>query len=184
MFFSVAYAQVADSTAAAHEGGGFPPFDSSFFGSHLFWLALCFGVFYWVMARVIAPRIGTIIETRQGQISADLERAAQMKQETDVAIQAYEDALSQARQSAVVIAQKANDEAKTKAEQERKKAEVALEKKLSAAEDRIYKIRDEALRDVGFIAEETAGEIVSHLIGGGLDKAAIARAVAQVKQTQ
>jgi len=182
MFLSVAYAQVADSPASTHGGGSFPPFDSSFFGSHLFWLFVCFGAFYYIVARVLVPQIGGVIETRRERIAADLTQAAEMKTQADDAIAAYEAALVEARQSAVTIAQKAGDEARMRAEKERKAAEKSLEKKLSKAESQIYTMRDAALRDVGLIAEETTSEIVRHLIGGSVDDARITQAVTQAGQ--
>jgi len=182
MFLSVAYAQVADLPVAAHGGGSFPPFDSSFFGSHLLWLFVCFGAFYYVVARVLVPQIGGVIETRRERIAADLTKAAEMKKQADDAVAAYEAALAEARQSAVVIAQKAGDEARAKAEQERKTAELALEKKLDKAESRIYKMREAALRDVGKIAEETAGDIIRHLTGTSVEDTRIAQAVTQTGQ--
>jgi len=182
MFLSVAYAQVADSPASAHGGSSFPPFDSSFFASHLFWLFVCFGVFYYIVARFLVPQIGGVIETRRERIATDLTQAAEMKTQADDAVAAYEAALAEARQSAAIIAQKASDEARAKAEKERKAAEKALEKKLGEAESQIYNMRDAALRDVGLIAEETAGEIIHHLIGGSVEVARIAHAVMQAGQ--
>ena len=44
---------------AEHHGGGvFPPFDSSTYASQLLWLAITFVVFFVLMQKVIAPRIG------------------------------------------------------------------------------------------------------------------------------
>jgi len=182
MFLSVAYAQVADSPTSTHGGGSFPPFDSSFFGSHLFWLFVCFGAFYYIVARFLVPQIGGVIETRRERIATDLTQAAEMKTQADDAVSAYEAALVEARQSAGIIAQKASDEARTKAEKERKVAEKALEKKLNKAESQIYNMRDAALRDVGLIAEETAGEIIPHLMGGSIDDARVAHAVMQAEK--
>lgn len=158
-------------------GGSFPPFDSSTFPSQLLWLAITFGLFYVFLKKTVLPRIGGIVEVRQDRIAQDLGEAARMKEEADAAVAAYEQELADARARANVIGQEARDGAKAKAEAERKKVEAALDGKLSEAEARIALIKDAAMRDVGQIAEETAGAIVRQLVGTDADKAAVSAAV-------
>ena len=100
-----------------------------------------------------------------------------MKGEADAAVAAYEQELADARARANVIGQEARDDAKAKAEAERKKVEASLEGKLSEAEARIALIKDAAMRDVGQIAEETASAVVRQLVGSDADKATVAAAV-------
>lgn len=158
-------------------GGSFPPFDSSTFPSQLLWLAITFGLFYVFLKKTVLPRIGGIVEVRQDRIAQDLGEAARMKEEADAAVAAYEQELADARARANVIGQEARDGAKAKAEAERRKVEAALDGKLSEAEARIALIKDAAMRDVGQIAEETAGAIVRRLVGTDADKAAVSAAV-------
>ena len=194
MFVSSAFAQGAESAAghatsehaakaAEHAGGSnFPPFDSTYFASHLFWLIICFGLFYIFIARVAVPRIGSVIENRRDRIASDLDQAARMKQEADAAVTAYEKELSEARARGLVIAQAANDEAKAKADNERKIVEASLEEKLAAAEKRIGDIKDRAMQDVGQIAADTAQQIVQDFIGSETNAASLAKAVKSVSE--
>jgi F-type H+-transporting ATPase subunit b len=187
MFVTKAFAQEAAHGAAevahgaadaAHGGGGaFPPFDASTYPSQLFWLALTFGFLLWFMSKVIVPRIGGILETRQDRIAQDLDKAHELKGEADAAIAAYEQELAEAKASANEIAGKARDAAKAAAEAERQKVETALNKKLSDAEARIASIRDKAMADVGAIAGETTEAIVKQMIGGTVTKAEITKAL-------
>lgn len=158
-------------------GGSFPPFDSSTFPSQLLWLAITFGLFYLFLKKVVLPRIGGILEVRQDRIAQDLGEAARIKEEADAAVAAYEQELADARARANAIGQEARDDAKARAEAERKKVEASLEGRLSEAEARIALIKDAAMRDVGQIAEETAGAIVRQLVGTDADKAAVSAAV-------
>jgi F-type H+-transporting ATPase subunit b len=190
MFVTKAFAEEAAHGAAeaahgaadaAHGGGAFPPFDSSTFASQLFWLALTFGFLYWFMSRVIVPRIGGILETRQDRIAQDLDKAHELKAEADGAIAAYEQELAEAKASANEIGNKARDAAKAAAEAERQKVEAKLAKKLSDAETRIASIRDKAMADVGAIAGETTETVVKQLIGGTVTKAEITKALKAAK---
>ena len=59
--------------------GRFPPFESQYFPSQIFWLALSFIILYVVMARVALPRIGSILEDRRRRIDGDLQEAERLK---------------------------------------------------------------------------------------------------------
>lgn len=187
MFVTQAFAQEAAQTAtevahgaaaAAHEGAvAFPPFDTTTFASQIFWLAITFGFLLWFMQKVIVPRIGGILETRQDRIAQDLDKAHELKTEADEAIAAYEQELASARTSANEIANKARDSAKAAAEAERQKVEASLAAKMAEAETRIASIRDQAMADVGAIAGETTEAIIAHLIGVDVTKAELEQAL-------
>lgn len=179
MFISKALAATSEAThGGGHESGsGFPPFDPTYFASQLLWLAITFGLFYFLMARVVIPRISSILETRKDRISQDLDEAQRLKDESDHAHAAYEQELAEAKQKAHAIAQEAKDAAKLEADAERAKVEEGLAKKLSTAEAKIAKIKTAALAEVGTIAADAADAIVKELIGGKLTKAELTKAV-------
>ena len=162
-------------------GGAFPPFDSSTYASQLLWLALTFGAFYLLLSRVIAPRITSILENRRDRIAKDLADAAKMKEEADASVAAYEQELAVARNNAAEIGNKARDASKAKSDAERKAAEAGLEAKIADAEKRIAKIRASGMAEVGKIAEEAAGAILTQLTGGKVSASEIAAAVKSVK---
>jgi F-type H+-transporting ATPase subunit b len=171
----------AAAAAEGHGGESFPPFDASTYASQIFWLALTFGFLFWFMSKVIVPRIGGILETRQDRIAQDLDKAHELKTEADEAIAAYEQELAEAKSSANEIGNKARESAKAAAEVERQKVEKSLGKKLSEAEARIASVRDKAMADVGAIAGETTEVIVKQLIGGTVTKTEITKALKSVE---
>ncbi|WP_455474414.1 F0F1 ATP synthase subunit B [Bartonella sp. B30(2025)] len=183
MFVSNAYAQTARTLvenikdAVEHAERVFPPFDLAHFSSHFFWLTISFSLFYFFISRVIVPRIGGVIETRRDRIASDLDQAMRMKQEADIVVETYERKLAEARLKAYDIAKTAGDEIKEKSEIERKEIEESLEKKLTDAEEQIAKIRDQAMQNVGSIAEELTLEIVRKLIDVDINKESVNSAV-------
>lgn len=187
MFISSAYAETVETSAnhageaAQHADRVFPPFDFSYFESHLFWLIVCFGLFYIFMARIIVPRIGGTIETRRDRIASDRDKAARLNLEREGAIAAYERELTEARSKAISIAQAASDEIRAKVDLDRRAAEADLDKKLADADNRIKKIRDQAMKNVGDIAEATAVEIVHQLIGSEVSNSTANAAVKSVR---
>ncbi|MDP3458317.1 MAG: ATPase, partial [Hyphomonas sp.] len=94
---------------AAHGGEAvkapFPAFDPTWFASQLFWLAITFGLLYYLMARVIVPRIGGILEDRSDRIVGDLAEASRLKEESERVIETYEAELAEARRKAQAIAE-------------------------------------------------------------------------------
>jgi F-type H+-transporting ATPase subunit b len=175
---------VHTETGVAHEGehgGVFPPFDPSTFASQLLWLAITFGLFYILLSRVITPRIGNILETRDARIKNDLAEAAKLKDEADAAVAAYEQELASARANATKIGNEARDASKAEADVERRSAEAGLEKKLADADKRISAVRATGMASVGKIAEETASAILEKLTSGKFTPAQISAAIKAVK---
>ncbi len=162
----------------AHEGaheGVFPPFNPETFGSQLLWLALTFGLLYWLVSTKIAPRIGSILEVRRDRIQADLGEAERARAETDAAIAAYEQALADAKAKAGAIAAETRAAVGKEVDARRHAAEAELSQRLAAAEADITAIKTKALAEVDAIATDTTEAIVSALIGqGSRDEAAAA----------
>jgi F-type H+-transporting ATPase subunit b len=172
--------EVLTGTEVAQDGNAkaaFPPFETQTFPSQILWLAITFGLFYIFLKRVALPRLAGILEVRRDRIAGDLDQAARLKQEADEAIAAYEQGLADARKKAGQIGQKARDGAKAEADAERKRIEAALDTRLAAAEARISDIKASAMKDVGAIAEETAGAIVQALIGDSVAQGDVTAAV-------
>ncbi len=150
---------------ASEHGASFPPFDSTTFASQLLWLAITFALFYWIMKNVAMPRISGILEDRKDRIAGDLSEANRLKEETDAAISAYEQALAEARNKAHGIAHETRAKLKADHEARREKAEGDLGEKLKEAEAHIAGIKTEALSQIGDIAGETTSALVEQLIG-------------------
>lgn len=164
-----------------HATGGFPPMDTQFFPSQLLWLAITFGLFYWVLQKAILPRIGGILENRRDRIALDLDAAERMKSDADEALAAYEQDLAVARTRSHQIATEARDAAKADADAERAAVEAGLDRHLEAAQERIAAIKQAALADVGEIAESATAEMLSAIAGLDLPSEDIAGAVRAVR---
>ena len=69
---------IGSQLSIAAEGGeskGLPQLDISTWPNQLLWLAATFLVSYLLMAKVITPRIGTVLNNRRQTIFDDLKRA-------------------------------------------------------------------------------------------------------------
>jgi F-type H+-transporting ATPase subunit b len=168
--------------AAGHGGGGLPQLNPDVFEPQLFWLALTFALLYFLMSRVVIPRIGGVIEERKNRIARDLAEADRLKTETKQAVEAYEQAIAEAKGSAHKIAQETRDKLKSEVDAERSRIEKDLNDKSVAAEGRIAKAKSDALAQVGGIAAETAESIIGQLIGAKVNRNEALAAVEAVRR--
>ena len=161
--------------------GAFPPFATETFPSQLLWLAITFGLFYYLMSRVALPRISSILEMRKDRVAADIDEANRLDEEGKAAVAAYEQELATARTNGNAVAQKARDEAKAKSDAARERAEADLAARMAEAEARITQVRTKAMSDVGTIAADTAEALVAELVPAKTTRAEIEQAVNAVR---
>lgn len=157
-----------------------PQFDPSSFASQLFWLVISFALLYLVVSRYAIPRIGQVLEQRQKMIDDDLDRAHQLKAETEEAIATYEKALAEARAKAHDVLREAQDAISKQADARNKDVNAKLAEQIKQGEARINKARDEAMAQVKEIAAGAAAAASQKLADLSIDDAAVQGAVADV----
>ncbi len=137
-----------------------PQLDPASFPSQLFWLAVCFGTMLLVLSVFVLPRITRTLAARQGQIEGDLEAAEKIRADAEAALAAYDAALQQARNDALVLAQ--DMRAEIQAETDRQKAELdaRLAEEAQKAEARLQAARDAALGGLEAAAHDVVGDVI------------------------
>jgi F-type H+-transporting ATPase subunit b len=100
-----------------------------------------------------------------------------LKEESDAAIAAYEQELTEARNAAHKIGQEARDKAKAEADARRHEVETELNSKIAESEKQVAAIKAKALGEVDSIATDTVQAIVSEVLGVNTTKADAAKAV-------
>ncbi|MCF8471140.1 MAG: F0F1 ATP synthase subunit B' [Parvibaculum sp.] len=153
-----------------------PQLEFHTFVPQLVWLVIVFGYLYVLMSRVALPRVATVLEERRDRIADDLDQAEQFKRQTDEAIEAYEQALAEARSKAHEIAQATRDALHEETERQRLAIEARLAAKIADAEKQIAATKDAALQNVRAVAVDVADAIVAQLLGEA-DRAAAESAV-------
>src|SRR6185437_14803257 len=131
-----------------------PQLDLATFPPQLIWLAITFLALYLVMRAVGLPRVGDVIAARRARIEGDLEKASQLKNETEAVIVAYEKALAEARAQAQISLREVVEE---------------LAKETAAAERSIHEAKQQALGSLRDIAIEATREAAQKLTGVALD---------------
>lgn len=163
---------------AAPESSGLPQLAADDWAPQLVWLLISFVFLYVMMSRVALPKIGLVIEERRDKIADDLDRAAELKQEAEDALTAYEQALTEARNKALGIAGETRDRVKAETDQLKAETDAKINARIAEAETKIKAAKDEALSNVQSIAAGTAQVIVDKLVGKSIDDATANAAVA------
>jgi F-type H+-transporting ATPase subunit b len=171
------HATTEHPAGGSEKHGAFPPFERENFASQIIWLALAFGLLYYLMSKLALPRVESILEARRGRIASDLDTAQRMRTESEAAAAAYEASLAKAREEAHEIATETRETVGHETEATRKELEAELAVKLAAAEDQIAATKAAALGNVRAIAVEAAAAILERLLGRAPDKTALNEAV-------
>jgi F-type H+-transporting ATPase subunit b len=156
-------------TAAARAAGasepGLPQLDISTWPSQLFWLVVLFGVGYVVMAKLVTPRIGAVLEERRQTLDGDLDKARSASEDAASSRAKYEADLEKARAEAAEFARQAAAEATRTAEAAEAKTVKKLAEKTAKAEAKLVEAKNSALANLNEVAAAAAVEAVAAIAG-------------------
>ncbi len=159
---------------------GLPQLDINTWPSQIFWLVVIFGFGYLVMAKIVTPKIGVVIEGRRERLDEDLGKARQASADAERIRAEYEAGLETARNEAAEFARKAAAEAAAKASAAEQKAASKLATKVAAAEKKLGEARGEALDNLNAVAAEAALDAVKSLTGLKATKAQAEKTVKSI----
>lgn len=166
---------------ASHGGHVFPPFDPTNFTSTLIWLAISFGLLYYLMSKIALPRVENILHTRAGKITQDLHEAHLAREKSEKAAAEHDRTIAEAKAKAQALAQQTHAKINAENDEKRHSLESDLAAKLAEAEKQILETKEKAMASVESIAADAAAAIVERITGKPADAKAVATAVAQAK---
>jgi len=175
---AAAAAEEVQAHAAEASSAGLPQLDPAWWPSQLFWLAITFGILYWLMSSRFLPTIAGAIEERRDRIADDLDQAGDFKRQAENAESAYNQSLADAKAKAQGIAADTRAEMDAEIAELQAETDAQLAKQVAAAEARIGEMKAAAATKVGEAAAETARAVVETLIDEAPTEEAAHRAVA------
>jgi F-type H+-transporting ATPase subunit b len=150
------------------------------FAPQLVWLAIMFLALYFIMSRLALPEIGKVLEDRKGRIEGDLAEAARLRDATDAAISAYEQALAAARARSQGIARASREQMNAEIAKHRAEIDAQIGSRMADAESRITSLKDAAVGHIGEIAADTAEALVARFTGKPAKRPELMSAVKEV----
>ena len=145
--------------------------------SQLFWLAVVFGIIFFVIGRGMLPKVQSTVEAREKRIAEDLERAQAARAAAEETEEAWRERMDAARAEAAKLAQDAREESARQTEAKVNKAADRINLKVEAAEARIRDAVEAARAEIESVAAEATQELVVRLTGLKVDKKDAADAV-------
>ena len=155
----------AKAFAAGASEPGLPQLDVATWPSQLFWLVVLFTAGYLVMAKIVTPRIGAVLEERRQTVDSDLEKARAASADAAKIRADYESDLEKARIDAAEFAKQAAMEANKKAETADAKIAKKLAEKVGTAEAKLAKAKTSAMASLNDVAAEAGMVAVASLTG-------------------
>src|SRR5258705_1504641 len=147
------------------------------FASQLFWLAVVFGIIFFVIGRGMLPKIQSTVEVREKQIADDLERAQAAGSEAEETEAAWRARMDVARADAARIAQEAKQDSAAKTEAKVRAAADKLNAKVEGAEARIRDAVAAARTEIEAVSADATRDMVARLTGIKIDAKEAAGAV-------
>jgi len=142
---------------------------SEIFASQLFWLAVVFGIIYFVIGRGMVPKIRGTVEARENRIADDLARAQAARAQADETEAAWRARMDAARAEAARLAQEAKQLSARETEARVKAATDKIDLKIDTAEQKIRKSLSSARAEIERVAVEAAADMVKRLTGLGVE---------------
>jgi F-type H+-transporting ATPase subunit b len=150
---------------------------SAIFISQLFWLAVVFGVIYFVIARAMVPKIRGTVSVREAKVASDLQKAQAAREEADRTEAEWRDRLDAARGEAARLSNEAKQASAREMEAKVRKAANKINLKIEAAEGKIRDAVAAARVEIEAVAAEATQDMVGRLTGITIDKKEAAQAV-------
>ena len=159
-----------------------PQLDFTKYPPQLIWLAIAFIALYLLMSRGALPKIGSVLEERREKIESNLNRADALKTEAQVAEQAYETALTQARAEATAAVKGVRDAAAAEAASRQAELSERLNASIREAETNIANAKQKAIAEIRDTAADAVRAATKKLAGESLDDDAVTAAVAKAME--
>lgn len=129
------------------------------------WLAAIFAVLYFAVVRPTLPKVGRVIDEREGRVAGDLDAAETAKAEADSIRTRYDDGMASARDAAQARVAAAQADAARAAEDRMKALAAVLDAKATEAATRLATARNTARASLAATTTELTAEAVTRLTG-------------------
>ena len=154
-----------------------PQLDLAGFPPQIIWLVITFVILWLLMAKIALPRVGLVLEERQKKIDENLDMAENLREEAQIAFDAYEKSISQAKDNARSSVAEAVRQMSDSAQARHAEKGEELAAEIREAEARIDVAKQEAISGIKGSAAIVASSAAEKLIDTSLPSEAVIQAV-------
>ncbi|MBF0428032.1 MAG: F0F1 ATP synthase subunit B [Magnetococcales bacterium] len=163
-----AYASAGASVEHAAASSGLPQFESSVFGSQIFWTVVSFALLMMLLNKYVLPTIGNILDSRSNRIAEDLQKAEHARKEGERLLTNYQGQMVAARQVAAQTLEEARQDSLRMRDQALVELNQEMAKKKNAALVEIEQAKNRAMEEVRTVAVELSMQVAEKLIAKSL----------------
>ena len=163
--------------AFAAESGGMPQLNPEFWISQIFWLTITFGILYFMLSKLILPKISANLEIRKLQIVENIEAAEKQREQSELNITEYEKIVQDSKDGAKKYFRQAREKILKDIDLKKNTLDKELDLEIQKAESEIQKLRDSAPEKINKIAVETSKDLLQQLIGAEVNNSSISAIV-------
>ena len=135
------------------------------YASQIFWLAVTFGLIFFVIGMGMMPKIQSTVAARDKRIADDLAEAERARAAADETEAAWRARMDESRAEAMKLTAAAKQETARETETQIKAADAETNARVEAAEARIRSASEAAMAEIETVAAEAAQEMVARLAG-------------------
>ena len=140
-----------------------PQLEISTFPSQIFWLVVSFLILYIIMAKVIVPRISSVIKNRENEIKNNIHISEQLYRDTEIINDEIEKIKNDTETEAREIINNLKININKKINENNQILKNKLEKKLEKDEKNIFKKKEKVLKEINKIAFNLSQEIIKKI---------------------
>lgn len=150
------------------------------FAAQIFWLFVCFGIVYFFIARIAAPKLGKVIESRENTISSNINLAETYKNNAVSMNSEFEKKSSASRAEAMNMIAASSKNANTLYDKGIADTEADIKKHINASEKDIMDSKNKAAAELSKNTATYVEEIIVKLTGTKADKQTIEKIVSKI----
>ena len=164
----------------AAESGGMPQLDPEFWFSQIFWLIITFGILYFVLSKLILPKISDNLETRKSQVLENLELSENQRNESEAKLKEFDNIILKSKIDAKNIFNESRQKLLEDINNKRVKLEEEIDKEIKTVEAEIEELKKKSPERINKIAIEISSDLIEQLIGANVNNSSITAIVTDI----
>ena len=156
---------------------GMPQLDPTYWASQAFWLVLIFTSLYFVLSKLLIPKIKDVIDDRESKIKNDLDEAQKLKNIAEIKLKEYEKSIDDGKKQVQKILYESKNRLTSDIQNKKKVFDKEIEKELENSEKEIKKFKEESLQSISTISEEMASNVLEAISGETMNKSSVKAAI-------
>ena len=159
------------------ESGGMPQLNPEFWISQIFWLIITFGFLFFILSKIILPKVSNSLENRKTQIKENIEIAEKQRLESDNKIKEFEKIILNSKLEAKNYFNKAREKIINDLDKKKLTLETEINSEIQLAEKEIIDLKNNSSKKIISIAIQTCEDIIKQLIGVHVNNSSISAIV-------